>query len=205
MEWRISLRLAALGRTKHCHHCREHRRTLGTALTPDLEALKRPPCSLLERIRFRRTAVSRHVHEKKSYNCSSKNCSNILHVQTQNCWQKFSHVLRDCHVKLSSQEIKAYHTGVRRDFISLKLEVKIFATQCKHRQTADTCALTLFIRKPWCTGVSGIAHAMHTRVHCNLCCTHRRCMAHASTLHPPSNAHWQKALVQRMDTLAIRI
>ena len=90
-------------------------------------------------------------------------------------------------------------------FISLKLEVKIFATQCKHRQTADTCALTLFIRKPWCTGVSGIAHAMHTRVHCNLCCTHRRCMAHASTLHPPSNAHWQKGLVRRMDTLAIGI
>ena len=113
----ISLRLAALGRTKHCHHCRQHRRTLGTALTPDLEALKRPPCSLLERIRFRRTAVSKHVHEKKSYNCSSKNCSNILHVQTQNCWQKFSHVLRDCHVKLSSQEIKAYHTGVRRDYL----------------------------------------------------------------------------------------
>ena len=79
--------------------------------------VKRPPCSLLERIRFRRTAVSKHVHEKKSYNCSSKNCSNILHVQTQNCWQKFSHVLRDCHVKLSSQEIKAYHTGVRRDSI----------------------------------------------------------------------------------------
>ena len=98
--------------------------------------VKRPPCSQLERIRFRRTAVSRHVHEKKSYNCSSKNCSNILHVQTQNCWQKFSHVLRDCHVKLSSQEIKAYHTGVRRDFISLKLEVKIFATQCKYKQTA---------------------------------------------------------------------
>ena len=81
------------------------------------KARKRPPCSLLERIRFRRTAVSKHVHEKKSYNCSSKNGSNILHVQTQNCWQKFSHVLRDCHVKLSSQEIKAYHTGVRRDYI----------------------------------------------------------------------------------------
>ena len=107
--------------------------------------VKRPPCSLLEKIRFRRTAVSKRAHEKKSYNCSSRNCSNILHVQTQNCWQKFSHVLRDCHVKLSSQEIKAYHTGVRRDFISLKLEVKIFATQCKYKQTAgDAHSLFLY-------------------------------------------------------------
>ena len=101
--------------------------------------VKRPPCSLLERIRFRRTAVSKHVHEKKSYNCSSKNCSNILHVQTQNCWQKFSHVLRDCHVKLSSQEIKAYHTGVRRDF-ALPCSLELPGTHCEPFWLALDCS-----------------------------------------------------------------